>query len=123
MLKKTGIYISVIIVFMLISSNGCDDQEIRKAQSPFPGKAQIGCRGILYERAEPRKEQDEPCEQALIRKKLAERLDRPGDEFPEGDLWFVRIPTTLVHLRPDDELPKWKQNDEGEWIEDTDGNA
>jgi len=55
-----------------------------------------------------------------IADEIAERLDRPGDEFPEGDPWTVRIPTTLVHLRPDDKLPKWKQNDEDEWIEDKD---
>lgn len=55
-----------------------------------------------------------------IADEIAERLDRPGDEFPEGDPWLVWLPTTLVHLRADDKLPKWKQNDEGEWMEDTD---
>jgi len=51
-----------------------------------------------------------------IADEIAERLDRPGDEFPEGDPWLVRIPTTLVHLRPDDKLPQWEQNEAGEWV-------
>ena len=53
-----------------------------------------------------------------IADELAERLDRPGDEFPEGESWLVRVPTTLVHLRADDKLPRWEQNEEGEWVED-----
>jgi len=52
-----------------------------------------------------------------IADEIAERLDRPGDEIPQGDPWTVRIPTSLVHLRPDDKLPKWVQNPEGEWVE------
>jgi hypothetical protein len=52
-----------------------------------------------------------------IADEIAERLDRPGDEIPQGDPWLVLIPTTLVHLRPDDKLPAWKQNPSGEWVE------
>ena len=52
-----------------------------------------------------------------IADEIAERLDRPGDEFPEGDPWTVRIPTTLVHLRSDDKLPQWEQDADGNWIE------
>ncbi|MEZ4499187.1 MAG: hypothetical protein R2839_03780 [Thermomicrobiales bacterium] len=53
-----------------------------------------------------------------IADEIAERLDRPGDEIPQGDPWTVRIPTTLVHLRPDDKLPKWTQDPAtGEWVE------
>jgi hypothetical protein len=52
-----------------------------------------------------------------IADELAERLDRPGDEIPQGDPWTVRVPTSLVHLRDDDKLPKWKKNGAGEWIE------
>jgi hypothetical protein len=52
-----------------------------------------------------------------IADEIAERLDRPGDEVPQGDPWLVRIPTTLVHLRADDKLPKWQQNEDGEWVE------
>jgi hypothetical protein len=53
-----------------------------------------------------------------IADEIAERLDRPGDEIPQGDPWLVRIPTTLVHLRADDKLPKWKQDANGNWVED-----
>jgi hypothetical protein len=52
-----------------------------------------------------------------IADEIAERLERPGDEIPQGDPWLVRIPTTLVHLRPDDKLPKWKQDSDGNWVE------
>ena len=52
-----------------------------------------------------------------IADEIAERLDRPGDEIPEGDPWLVRIPTTLIHLRADDKLPAWKQDANGEWVE------
>lgn len=52
-----------------------------------------------------------------IADELAERLDRPGDEFREGEPWMVRIPTTLVHLRSDDKLPKWEKDAMGEWVE------
>jgi len=52
-----------------------------------------------------------------IADEFAERLDRPDDEIPEGDPWLVRIPTTLVHLRPDDKLPKWQQDENGNWVE------
>ena len=29
--------------------------------------------------------------------------------MPVGDSWLVRLPTTLVKLRANDDLPKWKQ--------------
>lgn len=48
---------------------------------------------------------------------IAERLDRPGTEVPQGDPWTVRVPTNLVKLRADDQLPRWERNDAGEWVE------
>jgi hypothetical protein len=51
-----------------------------------------------------------------IADEIAERLDRPGDEVPEGEPWFVRVPTTLVRLRADDSLPTWTQNADGDWV-------
>lgn len=52
-----------------------------------------------------------------IADEIAERLDRPGDEIPQGEPWLVRIPTTLVHVRADDKLPKWQQDANGDWVE------
>jgi hypothetical protein len=52
-----------------------------------------------------------------IAEELAERLDRPGDEVPVGDPWEVRVPTTLVKLRPDDTLPTWQKQADGTWVE------
>lgn len=52
-----------------------------------------------------------------IADEIAERLDRPGQEVPQGDHWTVRVPTTLVHLRADDQLPHWERNEDGDWVE------
>jgi hypothetical protein len=52
-----------------------------------------------------------------IADELAERLDRPGDEVPQGPPWTVRVPTNLVKLRADDALPVWEQNEDGDWVE------
>jgi hypothetical protein len=52
-----------------------------------------------------------------IAEELAERAERPLEEIPEGDPWLVRIPTTLVRLRPDDQLPEWSQGEDGNWAE------
>ena len=52
-----------------------------------------------------------------IADEIAERLDRPGDEVPQGEPWEVRVPTNLVKLRPDDKLPKWEKNEDGKWVE------
>jgi fibro-slime domain-containing protein len=51
-----------------------------------------------------------------IAQEIAERLDRPGNEVPQGDPWEVRLPTTLVRLRPDGTLPRWQQNENGHWV-------
>ena len=53
-----------------------------------------------------------------IADEIAERLDRPGAELPQGDPWAVRVPTTLVKLRPDNRLPQWQQNEDGTWVEE-----
>jgi hypothetical protein len=37
--------------------------------------------------------------------------------LPYGNPWKIKLPTTLVMLRPDSKLPKWKQDD-GEWVPD-----
>ena len=52
-----------------------------------------------------------------IADELAERLDRPGDEVPQGDPWEVRVPTNLVKLRADDALPSWQKDAAGNWVE------
>jgi hypothetical protein len=52
-----------------------------------------------------------------IADELADRLGRPESEVPQGDPWTVRVPTTLVHLRPDDKLPVWEEDANGNWVE------
>ncbi|MFD0472961.1 hypothetical protein ACFQ0B_35310 [Nonomuraea thailandensis] len=52
-----------------------------------------------------------------IADEIAEQLDRPGPEVPQGEPWLVRIPTTLVKLRVDGRLPAWKKNAAGQWVE------
>jgi len=52
-----------------------------------------------------------------IADELAERLDRLPGLAVDLDPWTVRVPTSLVHLRDDDKLPKWTKNAAGEWVE------
>ncbi len=37
------------------------------------------------------------------------------DEIPFGEPWEVKLPTTLVRLRPDDSLPRWERGPDGQW--------
>ena len=50
---------------------------------------------------------------------VAERLKRPGTEEATGPSWEVKLPTSLVRLRPDDKLPTWTFDKEKKvWRED-----
>lgn len=51
-----------------------------------------------------------------IVQEIKERDRAPGTEVPQGPSWDVRLPTTLVRLRPDGSLPTWTKNAAGEWI-------
>jgi hypothetical protein len=51
-----------------------------------------------------------------IIQEIKERDEAPGAEVPQGDSWDVRLPTTLVRLRPDGSLPTWQKNAKGEWV-------
>jgi hypothetical protein len=50
-----------------------------------------------------------------ILEEIKERLQAPGDEIPVGEPWEIRLPTTLVRLRPDSTLPRWEKDEEGNW--------
>ncbi len=50
-----------------------------------------------------------------IVKEIQEAEGAPGEEVPQGEPWLVRLPTTLVRLRPNDDLPEWKKQGE-EWV-------
>ncbi len=43
-----------------------------------------------------------------ITEEMKEASGAPGDEKPEGEPWEFRVPTRLIKLRKDDELPQWK---------------
>ena len=45
---------------------------------------------------------------------IAESEQRAGSEVPVGDPWLVTLPTTLVRIRANDDLPTWEQVN-GEW--------
>lgn len=47
---------------------------------------------------------------------IKERTQAPGTEIAQGDPWDVRLPTTLVRLRPDDSLPAWTKQPDGSWL-------
>lgn len=42
-----------------------------------------------------------------IVKEIQEATGAPGSEVPVGDPWLVHLPTTLVRLRPNNDLPTW----------------
>ena len=45
-----------------------------------------------------------------IIQEIKERDLAPGVEVAQGDPWDVRLPTTLVRLRPDGSLPTWQKD-------------
>jgi hypothetical protein len=49
-----------------------------------------------------------------IVKEIQEATGAPGNEVSMGDPWLVDLPTTLVRLRPNNDLPVWKKVGE-EW--------
>lgn len=51
-----------------------------------------------------------------IIQEIKERQQAPLDEEAHGDPWDVRLPTTLVKLREDAQLPKWKKDASGNWV-------
>ncbi|KAF2276155.1 uncharacterized protein EI97DRAFT_467385 [Westerdykella ornata] len=53
-----------------------------------------------------------------IADEIAERSQRPGGGVPQGEPWVVKLPTSLVKLRQDDKLPKWKKTSDGVWVPD-----
>lgn len=50
-----------------------------------------------------------------IVKEIQEAEGAPGEEVPDGEPWLVHLPTTLVRLRPNDDLPEWKKEGE-QWV-------
>jgi hypothetical protein len=44
-----------------------------------------------------------------IIKEIQEATGAPGSEVPVGDPWLVHLPTTLVRIRPNNDLPEWKK--------------
>lgn len=44
-----------------------------------------------------------------IIKEIEEATGAPGNEVAVGDPWLVHLPTTLVRLRPNDDLPTWQK--------------
>lgn len=50
-----------------------------------------------------------------IVKEIQEATGAPGSEVPVGDPWLVHLPTTLVRLRPNNDLPEWKKVGE-DWL-------
>jgi hypothetical protein len=53
----------------------------------------------------------------LLSTRSRNRKELLAARFPLAISWDFRLPTTLVKLRPDDKLPKWKKIGET-WEED-----
>ena len=52
-----------------------------------------------------------------IAQELEKMKGKQGDEVSIGEPWEVRVPTNLVRLRTDGELPSWGKDSRGEWTE------
>lgn len=54
---------------------------------------------------------------------IRERTGAPRDEVPMGEPWDNRVPTALVAIRPESDLPKWKRTPgkPWEWLPDEGG--
>lgn len=52
-----------------------------------------------------------------VAQELSEKIGRAQGEIAEGEPWEFRVPTSLIKLRKDDELPEWEKDDDGIWIE------
>lgn len=52
-----------------------------------------------------------------IVEELKARLNAPGSEEPVGEPWEVELPTQLVKLRETPTLPRWDQDEDGNWFE------
>ena len=44
-----------------------------------------------------------------IIQEIQEATGAPGSEVAQGDPWEVRLPTTLVRIRPNDDMPVWQK--------------
>ncbi|MEL6533971.1 MAG: hypothetical protein AAFQ98_01100 [Bacteroidota bacterium] len=51
-----------------------------------------------------------------IAQEIASMRNQPMNEVPVGPVWFEELPTTLVRLRPGNDLPAWEQNEAGDWV-------
>lgn len=51
-----------------------------------------------------------------IVKEIQEATGAPGSEVPVGDPWLVHLPTTLVRLRANNDLPSWKKDADENWV-------
>lgn len=52
-----------------------------------------------------------------VAQELSEKIGRAQGEIAEGEPWEYRVPTSLIKLRKDGELPEWEKNDDGTWVE------
>jgi hypothetical protein len=46
---------------------------------------------------------------------IKERTGASQGEIPVGDPWDIRVPTNLLYVRANDDLPAWSQNPPGSW--------
>ncbi|NMR20211.1 hypothetical protein [Cellulomonas fimi] len=62
---------------------------------------------------------DDPLYVSILTE-IMERTGAPQGEIPVGEPWLTHVPTPLVVLRPDDDLPRWKRVDPDGWEWDED---
>ena len=47
---------------------------------------------------------------------IKSRRSSETEQVPVGEPWDVRLPTTLIRVKPSASLPTWERNEEGEWL-------
>ena len=57
---------------------------------------------------------NDPLYQSIV-DEIKERTGAGKGEVAVGDPWETRMPTSLLYVRPSDELPKWRRDPPGEW--------
>lgn len=70
--------------------------------------------GLVWNGSDAPPEVTSPLYVSLVQE-IKERTGSFDNEVPVGEPWEVRIPTSLLKLRQDDQLPRWEKQDDGTW--------
>lgn len=70
--------------------------------------------GVIWNGEEPPKV-DDPLYVSIINQIKEQSGLTAKEPVAVGSPWEIRIPTSLIKLKKDSELPKWEERPEGSW--------